>query len=79
MALDLVSVSYDGKSLLVGGCKWSAVRPVEQERLRAATLAKAELLPFYEGHEVEVILFCRGGSKRDWVIGPGVVLAGLMR
>ena len=76
MKLDLVSESFDGKTILVGECKWSVLDGREQERVRAATLEKAALLPFCRGRAVESVLFCRGGEG-EFCFGPGEALAGL--
>ena len=76
MKLDLVSESFDGKTLLVGECKWSVLAGRKQERVRVATLEKAKLLPFYRGQAVEAILFCRGGEGA-FCFGAGAVLAGV--
>jgi AAA+ ATPase superfamily predicted ATPase len=53
--LDVVAESLDKKFLLVGECKWTSGE--NSDRLLAELVAKAEKLPFAEGHTVTPKLF----------------------
>ena len=74
MEIDLVSMSFDGTSLLVGECKWSATKDVN--RLRSTLIAKAKRLPFYNDQVVHPLIFTKGDSS-DGAIHPKDVLLAL--
>ena len=57
LEVDLVALSQDGGSLLVGEVKWAA--PRDAGRLLAELEAKARLLPFAAGREVVPMLWLR--------------------
>jgi hypothetical protein len=55
--LDVVAESLDKKHLLVGECKWTSGE--NSERLLAELTAKAQKLPFAEGHIIVPKLFLK--------------------
>lgn len=58
MEFDVVARSIEGRSLLVGECKWT--RAEDAPRLLAALRAKAALLPFIGSYEhIQYVLFLR--------------------
>ncbi|MCD8207708.1 MAG: ATP-binding protein [Bacteroidales bacterium] len=61
MELDVVAESLDGKSLLVGECKWTAQE--DAVALSATLLRKASQLPFAEGHDIVPVLFLKNIPK----------------
>lgn len=65
--IDVVARSMDGQKLLVGECKWTSGE--DEERLRAALLRKARLLPFAKDTEIVPVLFLRKA-----VPAPGILL-----
>ena len=74
--LDIVSVSQDGKYLLVGECKWSD-KAVEIKKLFAELEQKANLLPFAQGKTVVPVLFLKrkpAGVQTENVYYPEDIL-----
>ena len=57
--IDIVTESFDKKTLLVGECKWSVV--TDAERIRAKLIRKAMELPLYKGQRLEALVFAREG------------------
>jgi AAA+ ATPase superfamily predicted ATPase len=74
--LDVVSVSQDGKFLLVGECKWSD-KLTEVKKLFAELEQKANLLPFAQGKTVVPVLFLKrkpAGMQMENIFYPEDVL-----
>lgn len=63
MELDVVARSLDGKSILIGECKWS--NPEIASVLIKKLNEKISLLPFCEGKEVIPVLFLKERPKDD--------------
>lgn len=61
--IDVVAESIDGKTLLVGECKWSD--NIDAGRVAEELLVKSQKLPFARGKQVKTILFLKSHSKRD--------------
>jgi len=59
--IDVVAESVDGKSLLVGECKWSENDPVEP--LFKKLTDKASKLPFIKNKVIVPVLFLKGNKK----------------
>jgi AAA+ ATPase superfamily predicted ATPase len=61
MEIDVIAESADGKSLLVGECKWTEN---ENTSLLIKSLTeKAEKLPFLKNKEIVPVLFLKGNKK----------------
>ncbi|GHT53327.1 ATPase [Bacteroidia bacterium] len=79
MELDVVAVSHDEKSLLVGECKWSD-RILSTDELFAELERKAALLPFAKGKTIIPVLFLKQKPTRACekvVLVPKDILAAL--
>ena len=61
MELDVVAGSLDGKSMLVGECKWT--NPEISSVLIEELTAKISYLPFCKGKEVIPVLFLKNKPK----------------
>lgn len=59
--IDVVVESTDGKTLLVGECKWTE-NESNTERLFHDLLTKAEKLPFARGKEIQPVLFLKSAK-----------------
>ncbi|MDO4462361.1 MAG: ATP-binding protein [Bacteroidia bacterium] len=70
--IDVIAESLDGRSLLVGECKWAD--NVDVDRVYEDLKTKATKLPFAKGKEIKCVLFLKKGSenaRRDFrVISP---------
>ena len=61
LELDVVADSLDGKSILVGECKWT--NPEITSVLIKELMVKISYLPYYEGKEVIPVLFLKNKPK----------------
>ena len=55
--LDVVAASEDGRSMLIGECKWNA--PDFADRLLRILKAKVAAIPQFSKYEVKYVLFLR--------------------
>jgi AAA+ ATPase superfamily predicted ATPase len=60
---DVVALSEDKKTLLVGECKWSDSE-INEENLLKAVLEKAQKLPFAQDKEIITVLFLKQSKHK---------------
>ncbi len=73
LEIDVLALSADGKSLLVGECKWSEDENIE--RLLRVLSEKAAKLPFSQNKKIVPVLFLKSNKKSaDNIFLPDQVL-----